>query len=125
MAREAFGRAVIADEPTRSPISDHNGRVVYWQQIRTLTLDDGSTAYGCAHCEYASRNVRSIRPHLGKHNRRRSARGQVPGDMSLNTLVEQLSTLTQVQADLDRWKARALKAEKSLRTLRNTLGITP
>lgn len=123
MNRMAFGRRVIADKATPSPISNESKQVL-WQQTRTLTLDDGSTAYGCVHCEYVSRNINSIRPHLGKHNRRRS-NGQVTGDRTIKEIIQKLGTLDEITADRDRWKTRALKAEHSLQTLREALGVSP
>jgi hypothetical protein len=36
-------------------------------------------------------------------------------------LLGQLGALEELRADRDTWKARAVKAEKSLRTLRNAL----
>lgn len=126
-ARSAFGHTVAADEPTPSPITDRAGKPVMWQQTRTLTLDDNSTAYGCAHCDYVSRNVNSIRPHLSKHTRRDHARPRTgrlveDSDITLSQVLSQLATLQDTLADRDQWKARAIKAEKSLRTLRGALG---
>jgi hypothetical protein len=47
----------------------------------------------------------------------------VRGDLVLNEIIQKLDTLEEVTADRDRWKARALKAERSLRTLREALGV--
>lgn len=123
VATEAFGLTVIDDAPTPSPITDRAGNPIVWQQTRTLTLADGSTAYGCAHCDYVSRNVRSIRPHLGAHTQRTNGHRVDPAaELTVQELLGQLAALTELRADRDTWKARALKAEKSLRTLRTVLG---
>lgn len=61
------GVAVAADEPTRAPIRARGGKEIFWPKVRTLTLVDGSTIYGCQHCDYVNENVLSIRPHLKKH----------------------------------------------------------
>ncbi|TDQ01287.1 hypothetical protein [Labedaea rhizosphaerae] len=119
MARQVNGQEVIADEPTPAPIS-HDGRPVVWQQTRTLLLADGSTVYGCAHCTYTSPNVRSIRPHLSKHKRTRATTSSDP----VAALVKQLGQVEEITKDRDRWKIRALKAEKSLKTLRDALGVS-
>lgn len=61
------GVAVVADEPTRAPINARGGKAIFWPRVRTLTLADGSTTYGCLHCDYVNANLLSIRPHLKKH----------------------------------------------------------
>ena len=119
VATHAFGQAVVDVAPTPSPITDASGQPIMWQQTVTLTLADGSTAYGCAHCDYARRNVNSIRPHLRRHSKRA---GPEVGELTVRELLGQLGALEDLRADRDAWKARAVKAEKSLRTLRNALG---
>ena len=123
VATEAFGQAVVQDEPTLSPITDRAGHPIVWQQTRTLTLADGSTVWGCAHCEYVSRNVLSIRPHLSKHNRRTNGHGHNPAaELTVQELLGQLAKLEELRATCKAWKARAQRAEKSLKTLRSVLG---
>jgi hypothetical protein len=129
VATQAFGQAVVADAPTPSPITSASDTPILWEQTRTLTLADGSTAYGCAHCDYTSRNVNSIRPHLRKHNRRTNnqGNGQLTGhgpaaELTVHELLTQLAVLEELRADRNAWKARAVKAEKALRTLRKVLG---
>lgn len=115
-ATSAFGLEVIADEPTKSGVVTPNGHAVMWEQTRTLLLEDGSTAYGCLHCDYLSRKVLSIRPHLNKHRTPKAAtNGQV------TDLLTQLGNLSEITAERDAWKARALKAERTLRTLRTAI----
>lgn len=116
-ATVAYGLEVLADEPTPSPIS-HQGQTIMWEQTRTLLLSDGSTAYGCLHCDYVSRNVLSIRPHLSKHTRRQNVNGHAT---SVADLLAQLRQLSETSADRDRWRARALTAEKSLRDIRTAI----
>jgi hypothetical protein len=126
-ARKAYGLEVLADAP--SPIS-RPGAPVTWDQTRTLLLEDGSTAYGCAHCDYVSRNVLSIRPHLSKHKPREPKPGTVNGTKnghghasadSLTSLLDQLGRLNEITTERDRWKARALSAEKVLRRVRDVI----
>jgi hypothetical protein len=122
------GLEVIADEPTPSPISDRAGNRIIWTQTRTLLLADGSTIYGCQHCDYTSPNVNSIRPHLSKHIERgpkNNGRKAKPEDLSLNQLLARLGELSAVESDRDRWKARAQTAEKQLAALRRAIkGVT-
>jgi hypothetical protein len=122
-ATVAYGLEVLADEPTPSPISKP-GRTVMWEQTRTLLLADGSTAYGCIHCDYVSRSVNSIRPHLSKHNRRPPTNGTAVADghRDLTSLLGQLHRLDELVRERDQWKARALKAERSLKTVREAIG---
>ncbi len=123
-ATSVNGLAVIADEATRSPITDRAGKPVYWQQIRTLLLEDESQAYGCAHCDYTSSNPASIRPHLNKHNKKTPAAngtGHRAADLTLTDLLAKLAELEKVTSERDAWKRRAVKAERSLNALREAL----
>ncbi|WP_158884088.1 hypothetical protein [Amycolatopsis anabasis] len=125
-ATEVDGVAVVADTPHVAPFTDRSGQPVYQPQTRVLTLADGSTVYGCAHCDYTSENPRSIRPHLGKHNRRRN--GLRPAkdavlDMPLTDLMDRLAKLDAILEEREQWKARALQAERRLRQLRDALGM--
>ncbi|SFO60597.1 C2H2-type zinc finger protein [Amycolatopsis rubida] len=125
-ATEVGGVAVVSDEPTRAPFDAPGGKAVFWQQIRTLTLADGTTAFGCVHCDYTSANRNSIRPHLHRHNgKRRGAARTVKtaaSSLSLADLIEKAEQIDALAADRDAWKARAREAEKKLRMLRNALG---
>jgi hypothetical protein len=116
----AFGLPVLRDQPTPSPIKDRLGRPVLWQQTRMLTLQDGSTAYGCAHCDYVSRAVLSIRPHLKKHLARTNG-AALAGDLKLSDVVRHLASLEGVTADRDRWRERARTAERALAKMRKAL----
>ncbi|MCP3799767.1 hypothetical protein NLX83_10905 [Allokutzneria sp. A3M-2-11 16] len=126
------GLEVIADEPTEAPMRSRAGTPVLWQQTRTLLLEDGSTTYGCVHCDYTSANVRSIRPHLNKHRTDNvPARTSVLapfGELSLAEVFRRLvdfdditSELDEMTSERDEWKQRAQRAERSLSTLRNAL----
>ncbi|WP_424183828.1 hypothetical protein ACOBQX_17875 [Actinokineospora sp. G85] len=118
------GVAVVADDPTPAPMRDNAGTPVLWKQTRTLTLADGRTVYGCAHCDYTSTNVRSVRPHLNKHRGGRSLGAVDLGDLGALTLADVVARLAehdQVAAERDQWKARAQRAERSLSTLRTAL----
>lgn len=113
------GHEVISDQPTEAPISARNGQPVYWQQIRTLRLSNGDTAYGCAHCDYVSANPNSVRPHLNAHRNGRKSR-HTSGDVE--QVLQQLAHLDELTKDRDRWKQRALKAERDLRAIRRAIG---
>ncbi|MGH3859184.1 hypothetical protein [Actinokineospora sp.] len=115
---------VLADEPTEAAMRDRAGKPVVWQQTRTLLLADGRTVYGCAHCDYTSDNVRSIRPHLNKHRGAVEPEHADLGALGEVTLAEALARLAdhdQVAADRDEWKTRATRAERSLAALRRAL----
>lgn len=123
------GVEVLADEPTEASMRDRSGRPVVWQQTRTLLLADGRTVFGCAHCDYTSDNVRSIRPHLNKHRGAVQPERVDLGALGEVTLAEALARLAdhdQVAADRDEWKARATRAERALAALRKALkGVAP
>lgn len=129
-ASSVNGVEVIADEPTRSPLTDRAGKPVIWTQTRTLLLEDGSTVYGCLHCDYTSPNQNSIRPHLNRHITRKpqagSARNGIPtADLPLSQIMRRLDALNAVEEDRDRWKARAVAPEKSMAALRRAIkGVT-
>lgn len=114
------GLAVVKDEPQVAPFRDRAGNPIYQPQTRVLTLVDGSVVYGCAHCDYSSPNVHSVRPHLNKH-RRPAEPGKTNSALntSLTDLVRQLNKAEECEV----WKARALRAERRLKQLRNALGV--
>jgi hypothetical protein len=125
-ATEVNGLAVVTDEPHQAAFTDKAGNPVLQRQTRVLTLEDNTVVYGCAHCDYTSRNPNSIRPHLGKHNarRRNTAQAALTGrEMSLADVLERLATVDALTSDRDKWRARAMKAERRLTALRNALGV--
>ncbi|GAA0632486.1 hypothetical protein GCM10010174_61940 [Kutzneria viridogrisea] len=121
-ATHVDGVEVIADEPTRSAFNSRDGEPVYWKQNRTLLLADGRTVYGCLHCDYTSPNVHSIRPHLNRHRDLKQRQSVGGADDTLSRMVRKLAEAEEIADDRDRWKARAVAAEKQLRTLRRALG---
>lgn len=64
---EFEGLRVIAEDDATTPLTTKKSGPIRLKQVRELLLEDGSTAYGCLHCDYASRNMNSIRPHLRIH----------------------------------------------------------
>lgn len=119
-ATHVNGLEVIADEPTASEITDRSGKPVIWHQPRTLLLEDGSTIYGCIHCEYTSDNPRSIRPHLTAHRDKKPAVAR-SGEATVTTLIQQLQDLQTIAADRDAWRERAQRAEQTLTVIRKAL----
>lgn len=119
------GLEVIADEPTEAPLCDRAGKPLVWRQTRTLLLSDGSTVYGCLHCDYTSDNVKAIRPHLNKH---RGSTVDVArlDELTLGEVLRRLAALDDLAAERDSWKERATRAERSLSHLRRALrGVAP
>jgi hypothetical protein len=119
------GLEVIADEPTEAPLCDRSGKPLVWRQTRTLLLSDGSTVYGCVHCDYSSPNVKAIRPHLNKHRTSTVDVGRLD-ELSLGEVLRRLAALDDLTAERDGWRERATRAERSLSNLRRALrGVAP
>lgn len=120
-ATSVNGVAVIADEPARAPFTN---REVYFKQIRLLMLEDESTVFGCAHCDYTAAGPGSVRGHLGTHGKPRSrAVAKAASEMSISDLLKRLAELDKLTAERDQWKARAVKAEQDLSAIRGALGV--
>lgn len=123
-ATHVDGVAVIADEPAQSKIRDAAGQPVTYKRIRRLLPADERIVYGCLLCEFTSPTAERVRPHMNKHRdpdspKRQRAKALL--DMSLTELAGKIAQLEALTAERDAWKARALKAEKSLATLRTAL----
>lgn len=126
-ATSVNGVAVVSDNPTQSEINTRDGKPILFTQTRTLVLADGSTVYGCQHCDYTSANMGSIRPHLSKHNRRKAAEPPPAATGAVGELIAQLTELGRITQERDSWKDRALTAEKALKKMRSalkSLGVT-
>lgn len=128
-AKVVNGKTALADEAAESPYlyDRKTGEKVRWRQVRRLLLEDGTITYGCAHCDYTSDNLNSIRPHLGKHNKKANQPGAPNGIAALPPndyfirLLRQVEQLDHVCAERDQWKARAQSAERDLATLRRVV----
>ena len=119
------GLEVIADEPTEGSLCAPSGKPLVWRQTRTLLLEDGSTVYGCLHCDYTNPNLRAIRPHLKKH-RATTVEVERLDELTLGEILRKLSTLDALTAERDKWQERATRAERSLSDLRKALrGVAP
>jgi hypothetical protein len=125
-AKWVSGLRVVKDEPYRSPYAKdrRNGEGLLQPQTRVLTLENGHTVFGCQHCPYTSENVHSIRPHLNRHRGDKPNRVPTVGElksMSAADLLRDINRVAELEASVEQWKARALKAEKTLETLRNAI----
>lgn len=122
---QLLNAAVLLDKPTLSPIETRKGAPVYWDSIRTLSLATGQTVYGCADCDYAAASHLQVRPHRNAHRKVKA-----DGDTSsvagvvkdVRTLIRKVESVDKLTADLNKWKARALDAERDLSALRQALG---
>lgn len=117
------GVLVLKDEPTLSPLPSprRNGEPIFWDKIRTLTLEDGSTIYGCHVCDYTSVKVLSVRPHLNAHRTPKSK--PPPHDLpEVAQIVARLGRLPLLESQVEEWRRRALDAEGELRKIRAAFG---
>lgn len=126
---------VIHEAPAQSRLKDKAGHHVLYKQIRELLLADGSITYGCAHCSETSPDIMVIFRHLRTHKpatiRRPKPKKAAPkpdtnghkaeGDGLVIQLVE--TEIAKLTMQRDRYKARALKAERELAKVRRALGI--
>jgi hypothetical protein len=132
----------------QKPFGKDNGVPAHYRQIVGLILENGHRLYGCLHCEYVHEKVASVRPHLNAHGVKgdgqtpkaqrlaaaaAAGRGEVQltevpalsyadiRSMSLEEifrLVNRARRVVDDSKDKTDWKARALKAEGDLDTLR-------
>lgn len=126
------GLSVISEGPARAPITNRKtGEPIYWEQIRELTLADGSTTFGCIHCDYTNINRNSLRPHLNAH-RVRKPKVAVPEKVVLEAqertiallgkeLDKALARVDRAVAGEKEAKAEARRARRELETLRGIL----
>lgn len=128
-ATHVNGVAVIASEPAEAPISTPE-KPIHFKRIMKLLLEDGTEAFGCLHCDYAADSHMRVRPHLHKHTPRKAAETAPPpaapepidpATITLAELLDAVQSSREHQADAERWKARALRAEQDLALIRRTL----
>jgi hypothetical protein len=120
-ASHVDGVAVIAVENARSSWKDRKtGEHLEYRQMLKLLLEDGREVYGCLHCDYTHPNLNSVRPHLNKHRLR--AVQDEGGSLDLVDLARRLQRYARLEQDRDRWRTRALDAERELRRVREVLG---
>lgn len=127
-ATQVNGVAVVASEPAEAAISTPE-HPVRFKQIVKLLLEDGTEVFGCVHCDYTADSHTRVRPHLGKHAVRKgepppSVAQPEPLDLATVAVADLLDMAQRVhehQADAERWKARALRAEQDLALIRRTI----
>lgn len=135
----------------QKPFGKDNGVPAHYQQIIGLILENGHRLYGCAHCDYVSEKVASVRPHLNAHGVKGD--GQTPkaqriaaataagrGELEMNEvpalsqadiramslndiirLVNRARRIVDKSKEKTDWEARALKAEGDLAALRDLI----
>lgn len=117
-ATHVNGVAVVATEPAVSTWKDRKGNPVQYRQMLRLLLADGTEVYGCLHCDYTHPNLNSVRPHLNAHRAQKRVEEETADSVGVRALVAKLAAADRLAADRDHWKARALKAEGDLASLR-------
>jgi hypothetical protein len=122
-ATHVNGLAVVENEPTVTNLKSNDGKTVYQHQTRTLLLEDSSIVYGCVHCDFTAPKVGQVRSHLGTHAARSSGRPRtkVPKGLTVSDLLSAAAAIEKLTADRDAWRARAVKAERELATVRRVL----
>lgn len=132
----------------QKPFGKDNGQPAFYRQIVGLILENGHRLYGCLHCDYTNENLASLRPHLNAHGikgdrktpkAQRLATAAAAGNgtakmdevpalsaadiqaMSIGDIIRLVNRARRVvdqSKETEVWKARALKAEGDLSTLR-------
>lgn len=124
-ATHVDGVAVVADEPAETGIANGAGAPVTYKRIRKLLLADERIVYGCSECDFTGPSPAHIRPHMNKHRapdaRPKRSKARLLQELTLADLLAKVRQLEELAADRDQWKSRALKAERSLSTLRAAL----
>lgn len=121
-ATQVDGVAVVATEPAFSNWKNsRTGEPFALKQVVRLLLEDGREVFGCTWCDYSHERMESVRPHLNKHrDEKRAAQTNVATEFS--GLVAKLQAAAGLAEDRDRWKARAVAAERELAKVRKALG---
>ncbi|GLF98261.1 hypothetical protein [Streptomyces yaizuensis] len=98
---------------------------MYFTRIAELLLDDGSTVHGCkvTDCTFTG-SVGEVRAHLAAHKDTSDpappARSQLLG-LTTAQLLEKAAAADRITKDRDRWKSRALTAERKLKSIHHAL----
>lgn len=106
--RRVDGLIVVSDEPLPSPLSQP-GKVVAFQALRLITLEDGSTVIGCRDCEVTGSrgDVQRHRYHdHGAHRpgpKRRVLQPGGPLGLPPEQLTLTLGDLLKLAAERDQW----------------------
>lgn len=124
------GEVVTADMPARSPLPHPTDphQHLYYKTIRELWLMGGGIVYGCTDCDYTGPTVYSVRAHRSTHTPRRpttapvTPHGETPADIAtLDALMARLAAIGKLQSERDRWRTKAIAAERQLAALRRSL----
>jgi len=124
------GYHVVGDIPARSPLPHptHPEKGLYFKTIRALSLSNGEVVFGCVDCTYTAPSPMQVRAHRASHSRGRG-RGvgapamttgahRAPADpVTIDDLVARLTVLSKVESERDRWRTRAIAAERKLAAL--------
>lgn len=125
-ATEVNGIKVRTDTATLAPIRTPNGKAIWWEQTRTLTLEDGSVIYGCKHCDHTATKVGAIRPHLRVHADPDKQKRTPTGKDALSVVSKRLKRLDALEEQVAFWKKRCLTAERKISSWTqalHTLGV--
>lgn len=113
------------------------GRTFTNSKVLRQTFSDGTVVFRCAECGFTRDSYYKVLPHLGSHSERKP-RAKVavvptPAERASALLTELIGVVAELAAeagekasasDRDEWRARALDAEKRLRSLRRALGVS-
>jgi hypothetical protein len=123
------GYHVVSDIPARSPLPHptDSDKALYFKTIRALSLSNGEVVYGCVDCTYTADTTFKVRAHRSHHPRTKGRGGgangvragahRAPDTITIDDLVSRLTALAKMEGERDRWRTRAIAAERKLAAL--------
>lgn len=117
------GVEVVANVDTLSPLSKNTNAPIYWTQVRTLHLADGSTAFGCDKCDQIFDRATQVRPHLNSHRKDKRVTGTRIAGTASSDRQAMKKKISRLERSRDDWRSRAMAAERSLAAMKVALGV--
>lgn len=125
------GKRVIKVDPELSPMTNRAGDRTPFHNREILTLEDGSTVFGCTQCWVTDEKRGAVMRHYKEAHaqKRASAAGPAKSEiqsaamqMTLGELFQLANGVASWEADRERLKAQLAAAQTELADLRKTHG---
>lgn len=124
------GRPIIAVEPASTGLRRSDGERVYLKRTVLLQMAGGDVAYGCTECGFADDSVGKVNNHVanahggttGPKQPKTAKRRDAAVISHLKAALSALEETPDESSEVEKWKKRALDAERRLAMLRKALG---